>query len=331
MHQAHLSKRSWGRRKNFAQMARTDKAALVRALIILAHMISRIIERSTTSIHFNWAPISVQWDFEGDAMWKRTLLSALIVVILSCSGDAGAPALFQGDPGLQSLPASVNLGPIVGGAPPAAFTSLKYENHYLDKISGKTSLPYTSLAILSAHERQIAVTQTEYFISQPDGSFSKQVTDIDVGIPGIISLVYLTTKQSQPQQVQFRKVVRQLENIAGRLFPLATLNQLSVDVIFAYQVTRGRKHQTARELRWSYRFRVLGHYEGYHAPSATIPGKIYIIDRQEIDPEGSVDNTLIHFAESLGAVVKTVRQGEKFLEETRLVDIAAFLTNPKEL
>ena len=102
-------------------------------------------------------------------------------------------------------------------------------------------------------------------------------------------------------------------------------------MIFAYQVTRGKRHQTARELRWSYRFRVLGHYQGYYLPSQTIPGKIYIIDRQETDPEGSVDNTLIHFAESLGVVVKTVRQGENFLEETRLVGLAASLTEHKEL
>ena len=40
---------------------------------------------------------------------------------------------------------------------------------------------------------------------------------------------------------------------------------------------------------------------------------------------------MVHFAASLGAVVKTVRQGEKFLEETRLVDLAASLTEYKEL
>ena len=41
--------------------------------------------------------------------------------------------------------------------------------------------------------------------------------------------------------------------------------------------------------------------------------------------------TQAHFAESLGAVVKTVRQGKKFLEETRLVDLTPSLTDPKEL
>ena len=67
----------------------------------------------------------------------------LIMAMLSCSGDAGAPPLFQGDPGIQSLPANVHLEPVVGGAPPAAFASLKYENHYLDKISGKTGINTT--------------------------------------------------------------------------------------------------------------------------------------------------------------------------------------------
>ncbi len=262
---------------------------------------------------------------------QRLALMLLLIGMLSCSGDADAPALFQGDPGIQSLPASVSLEPIVGGAPPPRFTTLKYENHFLDKISGKTSRPYTSMVHLKAHDRQTAVTQTEYFISQPDGSFYKQVVDIDVGIPGIISLAYLTTKQSQPVPIQFRKVVRRLENVAGRLFPLAQLNQLSFDVIFAYQVTRGKTHNTAQELKWSYSFRVLGHYEGYYLPAAEVSGKIYIIDRQEIDPEGSVDNTLVHFAESLAAVVKTVRQGEKFLEETRLVDLAVSMKDQEKL
>jgi len=251
------------------------------------------------------------------------------MVILSCAGDADTPALFQGDPGIQNLPANVNLDAILADAPPAMFATLKYENHFLDKLSGKTSLPYTSLVNLKAHDNKIAVTQSEYFLSRPDGSFSKQVTDIDVGLPGIISFVYLTTKTSHPQRIQFRKVVRRLERVAGRLFPLAQFNQLSVDVVFAYQVTRGQTHNAAQELMWSYRFRVLGHYEGYTLPTRAIPGKIFIIDRQEIDPEGSLDHTLVHFAESLGAVVKTVRQGEKFIEETRLVDLKASLADPK--
>ena len=264
-------------------------------------------------------------------MQKRVAALVLLMVMFSCSRDTDAPALFQGDPGRQDLPPNINLEQIVGGAPPARFTTLKYENHFLDKTSGKTNLPYTSLVNLKALDNSIAVTQSEYFISQPGGSFSKQVTDVDVGIPGVISLVYLTTKQSHPEQIQFRKVIRRLENVEGRLFPLAQLNQLSFDVIFAYQATRGRTHNAAQELKWSYRFRILGHYEGYYLPSDTIRGKVYIIDRQEIDPEGSVDNTLVHFAESLGAVVKTVRQGEKFIEETRLVDLKASITNPKEL
>jgi hypothetical protein len=254
-------------------------------------------------------------------MWKRLAAFGMFLVMLSCSGDTSAPALFQGDPGLQSLPAHVNLEPVVGGAPPAKFSALKYENHFLDKVSGKTSLPYTSRVNLRAHDNRLIVTQTEYFLSQPDGSFSKQVTDVDVGIAGIISLVYLTTKPSHPEKIQFRKVVRRLENVTGKLFPLDNLNRLSFDVIFAYQVTRGRTHQTAQELMWSYKFRVLGHYEGYYLPNNTIHGKIYIIDRQETDPEGSIDKTLVHFAASLGAVVKTVRQGERFIEETRLVDL----------
>ena len=264
-------------------------------------------------------------------MWKRLAAFGMFLVMLSCSGDTSAPALFQGDPGLQSLPALVEPEPILGGAPPAGFSALKYENHFLDKISGKTSLPYTSRVNLKAHDTQLTVTQTEYFISQPDGSFSKQVTDVDVGIPGIISLVYLTTKPSHPEKLQFRKVVRRFENVTGRLFPLDKMSQLSFDLICAYQVTRGRTHQTARELKWSYRFRVLGHYQGYHLPTHTIPGKIYIIDRQEIDPEGGIDNTLVHFAASLGAAVKTVRQGERFIEETRLVDLSPSLTDPKQL
>ena len=256
-------------------------------------------------------------------MWKQVSSFVLFILMLSCSGDTDSMILFQGDPGIQNLPANVELEQIVGGAPPAKFTTLKYENHFLDKGSGKTNLPYTCSVNLKAHDRQIAVTKTEYFISQPNGGFSKQVTDVDVGVPGIISLVHLTTKQPAPQQIQFRKVFRRFENVNGRLFPLDKGNQLSFNVIFAYQVTRGKTHKSAQEMMWSYRFRIVGHYEGYTLPSYTIPGKVYIIDRQEIDPEGNIDNTLIHFAESLGAVIKTVRQGEKFIEETRLVDMRA--------
>jgi hypothetical protein len=53
----------------------------------------------------------------------------------------------------------------------------------------------------------------------------------------------------------------------------------------------------------------------------TLPGKVYVIEKHEIDPDGMVDVALIHFAETPGVVVKTVRQADNILEETRLVDM----------
>ena len=256
------------------------------------------------------------------------IMIVILAMMMSCSADTDSMVLFQADPGIQNIPPNVELEQIAGGAPPAQFSKLQYENHFLDKASGKTNLPWTCSVTLKAHDRQIAVTKTEYFISQPDGSFSKQVTDVDVGVPGIISFVYLTTKQSPPRQIQFRKVARRLENVKGRLFPLDNGSLLSFNIVFAYQVTRGSKTKSAQELVWSYRFQKIGHYEGYTLPGQTVPGKIYIIARQVLDPEGGIDNTLIHFAESIGAVIKTVRQGEEFIEETRLVSMETSLTDP---
>ena len=167
-----------------------------------------------------------------------------------------------------------------------------------------------------------AVTTTEYFISQPDGTYVKRVTDVDVGVPGLISFIYLTTKEALSQQIQFRKLVKRIENVNGKLFPLDKGSLLSFDIVFAYQAMRGKKKNSAQELSWSYEFRKIGLYEGYNIPGHSVPGIIYIIARWERGPEGNVDKTLIHFAESIGAVIKTVRQEEEFLEETRLVDMA---------
>ena len=260
--------------------------------------------------------------------YKRVSSLAIVMLVLSCSADIDSTILFQGDPGIQDLPTIVDIERIAGGAPSAQFTRLHYENHFLDKASGRTNLPWTCSVTLKAHDRQIAVTKTEYFISQPDGSFSKQVTDVDVGVPGIISFVYLTTKQSPPRQIQFRKVARRLEKVNGRLFPLDNGSLLSFSVVFAYQVTRSSKTKSAQELVWSYQFQKIGHYEGYTLQGQRVPGKIYIIARQVLDPEGGLDNTLIHFAESIGAVIKTVRQGKEFIEETRLVSMETSLTDP---
>ncbi len=77
----------------------------------------------------------------------------------------------------------------------------------------------------------------------------------------------------------------------------------------------------ARELIWSYRFRVMDIYDGYTLANRNIPGSIYVIDRNEADPEGGVDNALIHYSESLRAVMKIVRDHEDVIEETRLVGI----------
>ena len=229
--------------------------------------------------------------------------------------------LFQGDPGIRDLPNIVGLQQIVGGAPLTKFAILKYENHFREKLSGKTNLTYKSIVNLKEQGQQIAVTKTEYFIIQPNGRVLKQVTDVDVGVPGIFSLVHLTTKQQPPQQIQFRKVARRFDNINGRLFPLDKGNQLSFNIVFAYQATQGSKNNTAQELIWSYKFRIVEHYEGYTLPNRTIPGKVYVIDKHETDPEGNIDNMLIHFAESLGALIKTVRHGDGFIEETSLVNM----------
>ena len=254
-------------------------------------------------------------------MWKRVPSLVLFIMMLSCSGNSDTMILFQGDPGIYDLLTNVELQQIVGGAPLSKFSTLKYENHFREKLSGKTNLTYTSLVNLKEQDKQIAVTKTEYFIIQPNGSVSKQVTDVDVGVPGIVSFVHLTTKQQPPQQIQFRKVARRFDNVNGRLFPLDKGNQLFFNIVFAYQATQGSTNNTAQELSWSYKFRIVEHYEGYTLPNRTIPGKVYVIDKHETDPEGSIDNTLIHFAESLGVVIKTVRQGDSFIEETRLVNM----------
>jgi hypothetical protein len=254
-------------------------------------------------------------------MWKRISPLVLFVLLLSCSPNSDTKVLFQGEPGIQDLPTNVELQQIVGDVPQAKFATLKYENHIREKLSGKTKLTYTSRVNLKEQDKQIAVTKTEYFTIQPNGSVSKQVTDVDVGVPGIVSLVHLTTKQQPPQQIQLRKVVRRIDNVRGRLFPLDKGNQLSFNIVFAYQVTKGRTNNTAQELSWSYRFRILKHYDGSTLPNRTIQGKVYVIDIQEIEPEGIIDNRLIHFAESIGVVIKTVRQEDNFTEETRLVNM----------
>lgn len=263
---------------------------------------------------------------------RRILISvsswAIAMMVMSCSADMDSTILFQGDPGIQDISADFELDRITGGAPSAQFTRLQYENHLLDKTSGKTSLPYTCSVSLMAHDRQIAATKSDFFISQPNGGFAKQVTDVDVGMPGIISFVYLTTKQTSARHIQFRKVARRLENVNGRLFPLDNGSLLSFNIVFAYQVTRGSRTKSAQELVWSYRFQKIGHYEGYSLPGQTVPGKIYIIARQVLDPEGGIDNTVVHFAESIGAAIKTVRQGKEFIEETRLVSMETSLNDP---
>ncbi len=253
--------------------------------------------------------------------WACVPLILFVITLLSCSRNSNSLILFQGDPGLYNLPAKVELQQFVGDARPFKLSTLKYENLIREKLTGETKLTYTSLVKLKDQNEQFAVTKTEYFFVQPNGQVSKQVTDVDVGVPGIVSLVQLTTKQQTPQQVQFRKVASRLDNANGRLFPLENGNQLSLAIVFLYQVTQGSTNNTAQEMVWSYRFRIVKHYEGYTLSGKTIPGKVYIIDKHEIDPDGNIDNTLVHYSESLGVVVNTVRQGEKYIDETRLVSM----------
>jgi len=229
--------------------------------------------------------------------------------------------IFQGDPGIHNLPTSLELQRVIGGDKQFKFSTLRYEKYIHEKLSREAKLTHASLVRLNDKNKQLAVTTTEYYFIQPNGLTSRIVTNVDVGVPGIVSLVHLTTKLQAPQQIQFRKVAKRFDNVNGELFPIKNGNQYSIDIVFSYQMSQGSVNNNAHEMRWSYKFRVVEHYEGYEIPNGTIPGNVYIIDRHEIDPDGSVDKTLVHYSESLGVVIKTVRQGDKYIEETRLVAI----------
>jgi hypothetical protein len=158
-------------------------------------------------------------------------------------------------------------------------------------------------------------------VLQPDGSILKQSIDADVGLPGIISFAHRTTKQQSPLQIQFRKVVRRFERISGKLFPLEKGNRLSFDMVCAYQSSQGSSNSADQELIWSYQYEITEVYEGYALPGRAIPGKVFVIDRQEVDPDGGIDNALLHFSEAFGVVLKTVQLGDDYIQETRLVRI----------
>lgn len=239
--------------------------------------------------------------------------------MLSCSHDTDTTTLFEGEPGLHDLLDNVELKPVAGDARKFNFSILEYETHIREKLNGELKLIYTSVVSLKDKSRQLAVTKTEYYFVQPDGLLSNQVTNVDVGVPGIVSLVQLSAKQQQLRQVQFLKLARRLHEISGRLFPLENGNELSLSIDFAYQVINGVRNKPPQNMDWTYRFRVMKQYEGYPMPERTIPGNVYIIERQEIDPDGNTDHTFIHYSESLGAVSKIIRQSEEYVEETSLV------------
>ena len=258
---------------------------------------------------------------EQDMLKMISSLVLLFMMMLSCSSNTESMALFQGDPGIHHLPANLEIQQIMGKAPPTKFSTLKYENHVHDYRSGRERHIYTSIVNLKEQDKHIAVTKTEYFIIQPDGSESKQVTEVDVGVPGIISFIYLTTKHQPPQHIQFKKLVKRFDNVNGRLFPLEKRSKFSVNIIYVCQTTRGSANSPDQELSWSYKFKIIESYDGYSLPGRTLPGKVYVIEKHEIDPDGMVDVALIHFAETPGVVVKTVRQVDNIIEETRLIDM----------
>lgn len=243
------------------------------------------------------------------------------MLIMGCSRGAEVATLFQGDPGIRDIPPGIELHRIVDAAPPSRFSRMEYESWFRDELSKKERLSYRSSVILKERNHQLAVTQTDYFMLQPDGSVLKQSADADVGLPGIVSFVHLTTKLQSPREIRFRRAVRRFEGISGRLFPLEEGNLLAFDMVCAYQSSRGSSNSAVHELRWSYRYHVKDVYEGYALPGRAVPGKVFVIDRQEVDPDGAVDNTVLHLSEALGVVLKTVGWGVNYIQETRLAKV----------
>ena len=244
----------------------------------------------------------------------------LILALPAC--DPSHPLVFRGDPEIGHLPAGIDLGPVIDDAPPVGFSTLEYDNLIRDRSSGEQVKTYSYLLGVKDRQNNLALTRTDYFFPRPDGSVIRQVTDVDAGIPGVVSFIQLSRKIQLPEQIQFRKLATGLENVQGRLFPLEKGRQCSFDLSLVSQVSHGNDNGPARETRESYRFRVIGQYDGFALPQLEIPGKVFIIEKNWVDPEGNTDNTLIHYSEELGAVVKSVRRvDDVHEEETVLVGI----------
>ena len=253
--------------------------------------------------------------------WILFVSLALVSIMVSCLNYSDTAGLFEGNPGIHHIPADLDLKPIIGGAPEAQFTTLSYENKIRQPSSAQLRRTYTSSIVLAGQEGPLVVTHTEFFMVQPNGSLSKQVADTDVGIPGIVTFIYLTTKHQSPHRIQFRKVVKRIENIDGWLFPLEKGNRLLFDMVMDYQASQGDTHHPVEELRWSYRFHVVDTYQGYDLKDGSLPGNIFVIEKLETGPEGSVEHTSIHYSESIGAAVKSIQKHENVIEEYRLVSM----------
>jgi hypothetical protein len=255
-------------------------------------------------------------------MQTKSIAALVLLILILSSCDSNHPLIFLGNPELKYLPAGIEIGIIIDNAPPVGFSTLKFDNHIRDRSSGEKTKTYSYLLGVEDQENQLALTRTDYFFPRPDGSVVRQATDVDAGIPGVVSFIQLSTKIQLPDQIQFRKLATGMENIQGRLFPLEKGRECSFDLSLVTQVSHGDKNGPALEVTESYRFKVIGQYDGFALPQREIPGKVFVIEKSWVDPEGNTDNTLIHFSEELGVVLKSVRQvDDGYEEETVLVGI----------
>jgi len=160
-----------------------------------------------------------------------------------------------------------------------------------------------------------ALTSLRTVVTNPTTTDSVVGWEIDAA--DLLEVASYTIVYQPREERHFKRFVRDLGEVEGRLFPLQPGNQMTLRVVRVEQAVEGAPDCQPRENVYEYRFEVTGR----EAPPAftSVPGAVYSIRRSETAPDGFVDVVDLLYAESIGKTLRESRAYEDGTSERRVV------------
>ena len=232
-------------------------------------------------------------------------------------GTIASRQIYDGAPRFDIVQAGIGVDALFADGPSATFTE-KNTTRFVKTNDDRLVVEHNSHVEHVASQGTLMSTRTHYTFPNS----SNQVTDWKISASDLFEVVRLSVVKQpsslQLREIHFKKIVTDISNVSGQLFPLQVGNELSFSATWLTQAVKGAPTTNPHEDIYGYRYRVVEELDGYADAEPPVEGRVFVISRTEIHPDGWHDRVELLYSMSLGTTILERREDEGVLSEDRI-------------